>query len=190
MLGSALRERVPTWLPTVAFKVCNSTPDASTSTVWLSVPTFMVTLLVVVSPTAITSFGTLTFANPVFMKAASYVPGGTLTNVYRPAVLVVVVRTAFVAVSVRVTVTSGTTAPLWSVTKPTTVPCEPVCPQTDKAAQHNSSVEITAKETKDNKRRTSFISSPYVGVASFRGAGFHKCKSPRVFHATHNQTVV
>src|SRR5215469_8044088 len=164
MLGNELRERVPTWLPTVAFKVCNSTPEAATSTVWLSVPTFMVTLLVETSPTATTSFGTVIFAKPVFVNVTSYVPGGILTNVYRPAVFVVVVRTALVAVSVRVTVTSGTTAPLWSVTRPTTVPCEPVCPQTDEAAQHNSSVEITAKETKDNRCRTSFISSPYVGV--------------------------
>jgi len=76
----------------------------------------------------------------------------------------VAVRAAFVAMSVMVTVTSGTTAPLWSVTRPTIVPCEPVCPHAGKAAQHNSSVEITAK--KDNPR-TLFMSSPHVEVADF-----------------------
>jgi len=70
------------------------------------------------------------------------------------------------------------------------VPSEPVCAHTGAAAQHNSSAEITASETEDNRRGTSFISSPYVGVAGFSDADFKNAKVREFFTRPHNQTVV
>src|ERR1700722_5399241 len=54
-------------------------------------------------------------------------PGLTSTKMYRPSLLVLVVRAMLVVVSVSVTAASGTTAPDWSVMTPATVPVDVDC---------------------------------------------------------------
>ncbi len=71
IVGSDSSARPLTVLPTVAFRVCNSTPDACTSTVCDSLPTFMVTLFVDTMPTSITSLGIVTLENPALVTVMS-----------------------------------------------------------------------------------------------------------------------
>jgi hypothetical protein len=65
---------------------------------------------------------------------------------YRPSLLVVVVRATLVEESVSVTVAPGTTAFDWSVTEPATVPDEVDCDHTGRA---------TPKQTTNTKTRAS-----------------------------------
>src|ERR1700758_3700987 len=66
-------------------------------------------------------------AKPAFETFSVYVPGATLGNTYWPTELVVTVLVSFVAMVVRLTVASGTTAPPWSVTVPRTRAVLAVC---------------------------------------------------------------
>ena len=71
MLGSESSASPLTVLPTVAFRVCSSTPELCTSIVWLSLPTCNVTLLVEVVPTSTMSLGIVTFENPALVTVTS-----------------------------------------------------------------------------------------------------------------------
>ena len=71
MVGIELMAAPGIWLPTVAFRICNSTLGLSTWTVCLAGPTFSVTLLLETSPSAMTSFRIDILANPTFVKVMS-----------------------------------------------------------------------------------------------------------------------
>src|SRR4029077_10469837 len=62
-----------------------------------------------------------------FFTVMRYSPGVTLGNVYCPAEFVCCVAWLFVALLCKTTVASATTAPVASVTVPSTVPVETVC---------------------------------------------------------------
>src|SRR6516162_4058938 len=126
-LGSESSERPDTVLPMVAFMVCTSTPVVCTSTVVLCEPTCSDTLRTKGLPTCRTRLGRNTRTKPVLVSVMSYLLGGRSTNTYRPASLVIAVCCSLVAVSVKVAVTPGTTAPLGSVTTPLTAPINEVC---------------------------------------------------------------
>ena len=73
------------------------------------------------------------------------------------------VRSSLVAVSLTVTVASGTTALLWSVTIPVIVPIDVVCAHP--AKRDESTVPKPKRwkwETRDNMCRTRFITTPFV----------------------------
>src|SRR5260370_37714037 len=74
----------------------------------------------------------------------SYLPGGTLTKTKRPSLFVVVDRDSCVEASVRVTFAPGTTAPLWSVTAPVTVPVETDCPHNETGRAHSNAMATSA----------------------------------------------
>src|SRR5580704_314172 len=100
-------------------------------------------------------------------------PGVTLVKTYRPASFVFSVREIFVAVSVKVAVTPGTTAPDGSDTVPATVPVSVNWADAGKALPIHSRAEqrenIANREEKIWRRTR--IATPRDQSDSAKGAG-------------------
>ncbi len=185
MLGSEFSAMPLTVLPTVALSVCNSTPVVATSMVWLSDPTFRTALLVDTCPTSTTSPAMTALANPCLVIVMSYLPGFTLTKMYLPALLVVVVRVCPVEVSFRTTAASGSTALVESVTVPLTVPNVVVCANTGNAVQHSSTADSKAAANR-NRLHVRIVLPPSKMPSSERKEDSRRATSPVVSYLEPN----
>src|SRR5579862_5052890 len=173
VLGSCSNSWCSIVAPTVEFIVCNSAPALSVTVTVIEVgPSFSCTFSVSAVATSTFAFAISVSAKPDFVNRMSYVPGSTLTNTYRPSVLVVVVRVSLVALSRRVTFTPPTTPPLLSDTVPVIVPVEVDCPHAD---GHRQPIQ-NASTTKTNTR-------PLVDIALPPGFAKSNLETHPVKHA-------
>src|SRR5215831_5172204 len=128
------RHHVPGWEDTAANRPKSSTQPwssapaaAETSTIVDVWPSSSVTFIVSAMPTSTFCEGSLVSAKPSLVTTRSYVPGGTVGNVNRPASFVVVFVVELVENSVSLTLAPGKAPPVWSVTCPTMTPVAAFC---------------------------------------------------------------